>query len=69
MAVMSTTPDPAGAVAVSDVGELTLTLVALVAPNLTAVFGLKSVPVTVTEAPPAWEPSLGSTVVMLGTGS
>ena len=52
--VMSTVPaEPAGAVAVIWVALLTVKLVALVAPNLTAVAPVKLVPVIVTVVPPA----------------
>ena len=54
--VTSTVPAPAGEVAVIEVAELTVKLVALVAPNLTAVAPVKPVPVIVTDVPPAVGP-------------
>ena len=51
--VTSTTPVPAGLVAVICVAELTTTLVAAVVPKFTAVAPVKSVPVIVTVVPPA----------------
>ena len=58
--VMSTVPaEPAGAVAVIWVALLTVTLVALVVPNLTAVAPVKLVPVIVTLVPPAVGPATG----------
>ena len=65
--VTSTVPAaPAGAVAVIDVALLTVKLLALVAPNLTAVVPAKFVPVMVTEVPPAVGPELGETLVTVG---
>jgi hypothetical protein len=66
--VTSTTPEPAGAVAVIWVSELTVTLVAAVAPNLTDVAPVKPVPVIVTTVPPAAGPEVGLMPVTLGTG-
>ena len=51
--VTSTVPVPAGETAVIELSELTVKLVALVEPNLTAVAPLKLVPVMLTELPPA----------------
>jgi hypothetical protein len=65
--VTSTAPvDPAGALAVSEVAELTLNEVAATEPNLTAVAPVKPVPVTVTEVPPAVGPEDGLTEVTVG---
>lgn len=50
---------PAGETAVIDMGEFTIKLVALVAPNFTAVALVKSVPLIVTEVPPAGGPDEG----------
>ena len=50
---------PAGAVAVIEVAELTVTLVAAVVPNLTAVAPARLVPVMVTVVPPAPGPRSG----------
>jgi hypothetical protein len=57
---------PAGEVAVIDVAELTMTPVAAVAPNLTAVTPLKPVPVMLTLVPPAADPDPGLTAVTVG---
>jgi len=66
--VTSTVPVPAGETAVIEVAELTVKLVALAEPNLTAVAPLKFVPVMLTEVPPVTEPSLGLTFVTTGEG-
>ena len=65
--VTSTVPRPAGEVAVIEVAEFTVKLVALVAPNLTAVAPVKLVPVTVTEVPPAVGPAVGDIALTVGT--
>ncbi len=62
----STVPVPAGEVAVIEVGELTVKLVALAAPNFTAVAAVKLVPVTVTDVPPASGPPVGESDVTAG---
>ena len=69
--VMSTVPaEPAGAVAVIWVALLTtMTPVALVAPNLTAVAPVKLVPVIVTLVPPAVGPADGLTLVTVGAAA
>jgi hypothetical protein len=54
--VTSTVPVPAGETAVIEVSEMTLKLVALVEPNLTALAPVTLVPVMVTEVPPAAGP-------------
>ncbi len=65
--VMSTVPaEPAGAVAVIWVAEFTVKLVALVAPNFTAVAPLKLVPVMVMDEPPAVDPLVGVMAVTVG---
>lgn len=64
--VMSTVPVPAGEVAVMDVAEFTVKLVALVAPNFTEVAPVNVVPVTVTVAPPAGSPDDGLAAVTVG---
>lgn len=65
--VMSTVPaEPAGAVAVIWVAEFTVKLVALVAPNFTAVAPLKLVPVMVMDEPPAVVPLVGETELIVG---
>ena len=67
--VTSTVPAlAAGAVAVMEVGELTVKLTALADPNLTAVVPVKFVPVTVTEVPPAVGPAFGPTPATEGGG-
>ena len=64
--VTSTVPVPAGDVAVIDVAELTVKLVALTAPNFTAVAPVRVVPVMVTNVPPAVGPDVGETDVTVG---
>jgi len=65
--VTSTLPAAwAGLVAVIWVSELTVKLVALVVPNLTAVAPVKPQPVIVTTVPPDCGPLLGETPVTLG---
>jgi hypothetical protein len=61
----STTPVPAGDVAVIEVAELKVKL-AVVAPNVTAVTPVKLVPVTVTDVPPARGPAVGEIDVTVG---
>lgn len=70
--VMSTAPsEPAGGETVSDVAELTVTLVpGCPAPKLTLVPPVtKPVPVRVTAIPPVAGPAPGATAVTTGTGS
>ncbi len=62
-------PVPAGEVAVIEVAELTVKLVALVAPNFTAVAPVKPVPVTVTDVPPAAGPDVGEIEVTVGAAT
>jgi hypothetical protein len=57
---------PAGEVAVMEVAELTVKVVAAFAPKLTAVAPVKPVPVMVMEVPPATGPVLGAIDVMVG---
>jgi hypothetical protein len=64
--VTSTVPAPAGDAAVIDVAELTVKLVALLAPNFTVVAPVKFVPVIVTDVPPASAPDVGETDVTVG---
>ena len=64
---ISTTPLPAGDVAVICVPLFTVKPVAAVAPNVTAVAPVKFVPVSVTEVPPAADPAVGLTDVTVGT--
>ncbi len=65
--VRSTVPaEPAGDVAVIDVALLTVKLLALVEPNLTAVAPVKPVPVTVTLVPPLVLPEDGEMPVTVG---
>jgi hypothetical protein len=66
--VTSTVPVPGGDVAVIEVLELTVKLVASVEPNLTVLAPLKLVPVIVTMVPPASGPLLGLTPVTVGAG-
>ena len=62
----STVPAPAGEVAVIEVAELTVKLVALVAPNFTALALDSEVPVMVTDVPPVVGPAFGATDVTAG---
>ena len=62
----STVPVPAGEVAVIDVAELTVKLVAAVAPNVTNVAPVKPVPVMVTVVPPAAGPDVGEIDATVG---
>ena len=66
--VTSTLPLPAGEVAVIELSELTVKLVASLLPNTTAEALPRFVPVIVTEVPPASGPSLGDTPVTVGGG-
>lgn len=66
---MSTVPVPAGEVAVIEVAELTVKLIALVAPNFTALVLDSAVPVMVTDVPPAAGPALGATEVTAGAAA
>jgi hypothetical protein len=54
-------------VAVIEVDEFTVKLVALFVPNVTAVAPVKHVPVTVTTVPPAVGPAGGLTLTTAGT--
>ena len=67
--LMSTVPVPAGEVAVIWVAELTVKLVAGVAPNATAVAPVKPVPVMVTDVPPADGPDAGEIDVTVGAAT
>jgi hypothetical protein len=62
----STVPEPAGDVAVIEVGLSTVKLAAAVEPKLTAVAPARSVPVIVTNVPPAVGPALGETAPTAG---
>ena len=66
VAVTSTTPEPAGLVAVIWVSELNVNVVAATEPNLTAVTPVKPVPVIVTEVAPLAGPVLGDTELTVG---
>ena len=67
--VTSTVPLPAGDVAVIDVAELTVKLVALTAPNFTAVVPVRLVPVIVTDVPPAVGTDVGEIDVTVGAAT
>ena len=68
--VMSTVPaERAGAVAVIWVAEFTVKLVALVAPNLTAVAPLKLAPEIVMDVPPSVDPLVGETEATVGAAT
>jgi len=58
--------DSAGAVAVIEVAEFTVTPVAAVDPNLTVFPEANPVPVMVTDVPPAVGPLVGLTAVTVG---
>ncbi len=64
----STVPLPGGDVAVIDVGEFTVKLAALAAPNFTAVAPVKAVPVIVTDVPPTAGPEFGEIEVTAAAG-
>jgi hypothetical protein len=64
--VTSTVPVPAGDVAVIEVAELTVKVVALVAPNFTAVAPVRLVPVMATDVPPVVGPAVGEIDVTVG---
>src|SRR5271155_3056044 len=65
--VTCTVPAPsAGAVAVTDVGELILKSAALSEPKLTAVASSSSVPVIATVVPPDSRHATGATLVIVG---
>src|SRR5271167_3151879 len=59
-------PEKGGETAVIELEEVTVKLLALVEPNLTAVAPLKLVPVMVTVVPPDCGPWLGSTLETIG---
>ena len=61
-----TTPVPAGEVAITDVADETVTLVAGVPPNVTAVAPVRLVPAITTVAPPMTDPEAGLTDLMVG---
>ena len=63
-----TVPVPAGDVAVIEVALLTVKLAAGVAPKLTALAPVKSVPVIATLVPPAAGPVAGEMEVTAGAG-
>jgi hypothetical protein len=66
--VISTVPaEPAGLVAVIEVGLFTVYDAATVLPNFTPVAPVKPVPVIVTEVPPAIGPAAGEMLVTAGT--
>jgi hypothetical protein len=60
---------PEGETAVSWVAEFTVNEVAAVAPKLTAVVPVNSVPVTVTEVPPSLEPLVGLRPLTVGAAT
>jgi hypothetical protein len=59
---------PAGAFAVIEVGELTVTPVAVLPPKATVLPAAKFVPVTVTVVPPDAGPLAGETALTVGAG-
>ena len=65
--VTSTIPaEPAGDVAMIDVGLLTVKLVAAAVPNITAEAPLRFVPVIVTDVPPVAGPAVGAIPLTVG---
>ena len=64
--LISTTPAPAGDLAVICVAELTVKLVAAVAPKVTAVAPVNPEPVIVTDVPPVVDPDVGAIEVKVG---
>jgi hypothetical protein len=68
--VTSTEPAlAAGDVAVIEVAEFTVNVVAAVGPNITAVAPVKSVPETVTLVPPPRGPVVGARAVTVGVAA
>jgi hypothetical protein len=65
----STVPLPAGDVAVIDVADTIVKLVAAVAPKVTAVAPVNPVPVRVTVVPPVARPDVGEIEVTVGAGA
>ena len=65
----STVPVPAGDVAVIWVAELTVKVVAAVAPKITAVAPVNPVPVIVTVVPPDVGPDVGEIEVAAGAAT
>jgi hypothetical protein len=71
-AVTATTTAPAacaGVAAVIVLSPLTVKLVAVAPPNVTAVAPVKPLPDMVTEVPPAVGPLFGATEAIVGTGA
>ena len=66
--VMSTVPDPGGAVVVMEVALLTVKVDAASPPKSTSDAPVKLVPLTVTGVPPVLGPVLGLTPVTVGDG-
>jgi hypothetical protein len=65
--VTFTAPAPGGETAVIDVGEFTVTLVALLDPKVTAAGRTKLLPVIVTTVPPPGGPVEGDTLATVGS--
>ena len=66
---MTTPAEPAGAVAVIEVAELSVNMVAAKVPNLTEVTPTKLAPVIATTVPPATGPDVGLSPVMVGAAT
>jgi hypothetical protein len=66
--VTFTVPLPAGATAVIALAELTVKLLAALAPNFTALAPVKLVPVMLTVVPPVSGPVLGLKLATVGAG-
>ena len=67
--VTLTAPVPAGEMAVIAVEDVTVKLVAAVAPNLTDVAPVRLTPVIVTLVPPLWGPVGGASELTAGGGT
>ena len=67
--MISIVPAPAGEVAVIEVAELTVKLVAVAAPNFTALALASAVPEIVTDVPPVVGPAFGATDVTAGAAA
>ena len=60
--------DSAGEMAVMEIGEFTVTAVAVMLPNLTVAEGVKLAPIMATEVPPLVEPDEGLTLITVVCG-
>ncbi len=67
--LMSTVPEPEGDMALTEVGEMTVTSVAGAEPKSTALVPVSPVPVMTTVVPPASGPALGLMASTVGAPS